>query len=129
MALVAGTLGLMCRSFISIIVPLLENGHNLWNSPKCRSFISIIVPKTQQDVFEYIKKVSILYKDHSSQKSQYEQIRGYFKVSILYKYHSSQGHEPLIVQIKLRCRSFISIIVPTNENIKALALVDGVDPL
>ena len=91
MALVAGTLGLMCRSFISIIVPLLENGHNLWNSPKCRSFISIIVPeRTLEEIFA-ARSVSILYKYHSSLTAIGKLWISTKIVSILYKYHSSHS--------------------------------------
>ena len=54
--------------------------------------------------------VSILYKYHSSQLSVVEQY-DCIMVSILYKYHSSLDsyHQTLLL---LKCRSFISIIVP-----------------
>ena len=81
----------------------------------CRSFISIIFPlvETAKTEEKAEAKVSILYKYHISPVAKNEALATSNAVSILYKYHISHGFmKNLFVIHNSSCRSFISIIFP-----------------
>ena len=101
-----------CRSFISIIFSGTIAGI-LPVGIVCRSFISIIVPYVNGHELNNIAAfVSILYKYHISQKAFDKKEENVTVVSILYKYHISLQNTTMKKQPSSSCRSFISIIFP-----------------
>ena len=81
----------VCRSFISIIFPVLRQPEDCTEYMWCRSFISIIFPITLEELIIISRlSVSILYKYHISLNIIIYPPVYLEKVSILYKYHISQ---------------------------------------